>query len=145
MTGSAQERVMQAMADAVSHHDWDRLGEVFHTDAVMEYPQSGEVFRGLTSIRAQFANYPGMTPGTSRLAEVIGEEAYALTPNYTLIRVEESGPRGTAVIRIRYPDGTWWWAINLFELRDGLIARARAFFAQDFPAPDWRAPYRDAP
>lgn len=135
---------MATMAEIITSHDWDRLSEVLLHDAVFEYPQSGEVFRGLANIRAQFENYPGLDPGTSQLAEVIGEDAYALTPTYTLIRVEGAGLRATAVIRVRYPDGSQWWAINLFELRDGRISRSRVYFAPDFEAPDWRAPYREA-
>ena len=145
MSGGEHERAMRIMAEVISQHDWDRLGEVFHPDATLEYPQSGEVFRGLANIRAQFENYPGMEPGTSDLAEVIGDDAYALTPSYTLIRVEGTGVKGTAVIRIRYPDGSHWWGVNLFEVRDGRITRSRTFFAADFDAPDWRAPYREAP
>ena len=139
------ERVMSAMADLISRSDWGRLGEVFHEDAILEYPQSGERFRGLANIRAQFENYPGLEPGTSQLAEVIGEDTYALTASYTVIRVEGTGLKGTAVIRIQYPDESWWWAVNLFELRDGRVSRSRTFFAPDFEAPEWRAPYREAP
>ena len=145
MSESEHERVMRGMADVISRHDWDRLGEVLHEDAVFEYPQSGERFRGLANIRAQFENYPNLGPGTSELAEVIGDATYALTPSYTVIRVEGSGMKGTAVIRIRYPDGSDWWAVNLFEVRDGRMTRSRAYFAPDFDAPDWRAPYREAP
>lgn len=145
MTQGEHERLMARMAEVISTHAWDRFDEVFHDDAVLEYPQSGERFRGLANIRAQFENYPGLEPGTSQLLEVIGEEAFALTPTYTLIRVEGRGRLGTAVIRIQYPDGSWWWAINLNEIRDARIARARTYFAPDFPAPEWRAPYREAP
>lgn len=145
MTQGELQRVMGTMAEIISGHDWDRLGQVFHDDAVLEYPQSGERFRGVANIRAQFENYPALGPGSSELAEVIGDDAYALTPSYTVIRVEGSGQRGTAVIRIRYPDGSYWWAINLFELRDGRMTRSRSYFAPDFEAPDWRAPYREAP
>lgn len=145
MTAGPHDRVMTRLAEVISGHQWDDLADVFHDDAVLEYPQSGERFRGLASIRAQFENYPGLEPGTSQLLEVIGEEAFALTPSYTVIRVEGSGRVGTAVIRIQYPDGSWWWAINLHELRDGRINRSRSYFAPDFPAPDWRAPYREAP
>jgi ketosteroid isomerase-like protein len=145
MTEGEHERVMRGMADVVSRHDWDRLGDVIHEDAVFEYPQSGERFRGLANIRAQFENYPDMGPGTSQLAEVFGDDTYALTPSYTVIRVEGTGLKGTAVIRIRYPDDTDWFAINLYEVRDGRISRSRSYFAPDFEAPDWRAPYREAP
>ena len=145
MTSSEAERVMSTMAEIITNHDWDRLPDILLPDAVFEYPQSGEVFRGVASIRAQFENYPDLDPGTSQLAEVIGEDAYALTPSYTLIRVEGAGLKATAVIRVRYPDGSHWWAINLFELRDGRISRSRVYFAPDFEAPAWRAPYREAP
>ena len=136
---------MRMLSEVISSQDWDRLGEAIHQDAIFEYPQSGERFRGLAKIRAQFENYPGMGPGTSQLAEVIGEDTYALTPSYTLIRVEGSGAKGAAVIRIRYPDASLWWAVNLFEVRDGRIGRSRTYFAPDFEAPDWRAPYRETP
>ncbi len=145
MTVSEHERVMRAFSETLTQHDWDRLNEVFHEDAVLEFPQSGEVFRGVTNIRAQFENYPNMDPGTSELAEVIGEETYALTPSYTLIKVEGTGVKGTAVVRVRYPDDSHWWAVNLFEVRDGRIKRSRTYFAPDFEAPNWRAPYREAP
>lgn len=145
MTTGEHERIMKELAEIITNHDWGRLGDVLHEDTVFEYPQSGEVFRGVGNIRAQFENYPDLDPGTSQLAEVIGDEAYALTPSYTLIRVEGSGQRATAIIRVRYPDGSQWWALNLVELRDGRIIRSRTYFAPDFDAPDWRAPYREAP
>lgn len=31
------------------------------------------------------------------------------------------------------------------DLQDGRISRSRTYFAADFDAPDWRAPYREAP
>jgi ketosteroid isomerase-like protein len=145
MTDPVHERALGGFADILSRHDWDRLGEFVTDDATIEYPQSGERFRGVASIRAQFENYPDLRPGTSRLDEIIGGTTYALTPTYTVIGIDGSGDRGTAVVRVRYPDESWWWAINLYELRDGRISRSRTFFAPDFEAPDWRAPYREAP
>jgi ketosteroid isomerase-like protein len=139
------QAVMNAMAAMITENDWDRIGDVFHEDAVLEFPQSGERFRGIANIRAQWENYPNLNPGTSEVREVIGDAAYALTPSYTVIRIEGTGLKGTAVIRIRYPDGSYWWAINLYEIRDGRMSRSRSYFAPDFEAPDWRAPYREAP
>lgn len=145
MTDPVHDRVMGRMADAVSRRDWTQLAAVFHDDAVLEYPQSGEVFRSLAMIQAQFANYPDLGTGTSQLHEIIGGTAYAMTPSYTVIAIKGSGDHGTAVIRVQYPDGSWWWVLNLFELDGERIRRSRAYFAPDFPAPDWRAPYREAP
>ncbi len=145
MTDPEHQRVMGGLADVISRHDWDGIGDFIHPEAVVEYPQSGERFHGLANIRAQFEEYPGLDPNTSQLEEIIGGTTYALTSTYTVIALEGSGAQGTAVIRVRYPDGSLWWALNLYELRDGRIGRMRTFFAPDFEAPEWRAPYREAP
>lgn len=137
---------MRGFGDVMNRRqDWHRLAEFLHPDVVVEYPQSGERFRGLENVRAQFENYPGLEPGSSELSEIIGGRTYALTPSYTVVAIDGTGDQGTALVRVRYPDGSWWWAVNLYEIRDGRIARSRTFFAPDFPAPDWRAPYREAP
>jgi hypothetical protein len=145
VTNPVHERVMAVLAEAIRNHDWDRLPDAFHEDATLEYPQSRELFRGIANIRGQFENYPDLGPGTSELNEIIGGTVYALTPSYTVIGIDGSGSKGTAVIRVQYPDGTWWWALNLYEVLDGRIKRSRTFFAQDFEAPEWRAPYRERP
>ena len=146
MTEDAHHRIASRLAEVLRNQDWPRLDECFAADATLEFPQSGEVFVGIENIRAQFANYPSMDPGSSELAEVIGvPEAYALTPSYTVIGIDGSGTQGTAILRVRYPDGSSWYAVNLYELRGGLIGRSRAFFAPDFDPPDWRAPYRQSP
>lgn len=143
MTDDAHEDIMRGWARVVREHDWDAMDDYLHADAVLEYPQSGERFVGMENIRAQFENYPGLEPGTTELKEIVGGTKYALSPMYTVIAVEGSGDRGTAVLRVRYPDQSLWWAIDLYELRDGKIARSRTYFAQDFDPPEWRAPFRD--
>lgn len=146
MSEDVHHRVMNGFAEVVRTHEWDRFGDYWHPECVLEFPQSGERFRGIDNVLAQFANYPSMEPGTSELQEVISEPtAYALSPSYTVIGVEGTGNRGTAVIRVRYPDGSMWYAINLYEVRDNLIHHCRAFFAPDFEPPDWRAAHRESP
>jgi SnoaL-like domain len=145
VTDVDHQQVMGGFADVLRTHEWHRLGEYIAEDATWEYPQSGERFHGLHNIRAQFEHYPGLEPGSTFLEDVIGGTAYALAPTYTLVTVAGSGDRGTALNRVRYPDGSRWWAVNLYELRDGKIAHSRSFFAPEFEAPDWREPYREAP
>jgi ketosteroid isomerase-like protein len=127
-------------------NDFDAEHRIYRSDAVLEYPQSRERFRGIASIRAQFESYPEMDPhnSESELQEVIGGTTYVLTPAYTVVGVEGSGDRGVAIIRVRYPDQSTWWVVNLYELRDGRIARSRAFFAPEFEAPEWRRPFQDS-
>lgn len=143
MTDADHGKLMDAFAAMFKTNDWARLGEFVAEDAVFEYPQSNERFRGLTNIRAQFENYPDLEPDSTKLQEVIGGATYALTPMYTVVAVDGSGNRGTALVRVRYPDGSRWWAVNLYEVRDGKIARSRTFFAPEFEAPDWRVPFHD--
>ena len=137
------KQLMSGFSDIIRTSDWGRLGEYVTEDAVWEYPQSGERFRGLSNIRGQFENYPDLDPEGSQLQEVIGGEAYALTPMYTLVAVDGSGDRGAAIIRARYPDGSRWWVVNLYEVRDGKIARSRVFFGPAFEPPDWRRQFHD--
>jgi ketosteroid isomerase-like protein len=144
MTDTDHQQLFGDFSTVLSSQQWDRLGDFVQDDATIEYPQSRERFRGLANIRAQFENYPDLGPGSSQLQEVIGGTTYALTPTYAVIGIQGSGDRGTAIIRVQYPDGSWWWVVNVYELRDGRIARFRAFFAPDFDAPDWRAPFREA-
>jgi ketosteroid isomerase-like protein len=146
MTGNVDhQQLLRLFGDAINRRDYGSFDQIFQADAVLEYPQSGERFRGIESIRGQFEHYPEMDPqnSESELQEVIGGTTYVLTPSYTVVGVEGSGDRGVAIIRVRYPDRSIWYVINLYELRDGRIARSRAFFAPEFEAPEWRRPFQD--
>ncbi len=136
------QQLMRDFSRVLDGNHWEELSKYITEDATWEYPQSGERFVGLENIRGQFANYPDLEVGNSELHEVIGGTQYALTPTFTLVAVDGSGDRGTSIIRVRYPDGSRWWAVNLYELRDGKIARSRSFFAPELEPPEWRAPYR---
>lgn len=143
MSDVDHRELLNRFATAIREQDWDALEGCLYPDAVFEYPQSGERFRGLANIRAQFENYAGLEGGATELQDVIGGTEYALTQNYTVIAVEGSGDRGVAIMRTRYPDQSRWWIVNVYQLRDGLIASTRTFFAQEFEPPEWRAPFRD--
>lgn len=143
MNAAEHRQLLSRLAELLGTQQYDRLEEVYAPGLLTEYPQSGERFRGIESMRQQFANYPALEKGTTEFADVIGGDAYALSPMYTVVTVEGSGDHGTALFRARYPDGSRWWVINVYELEDGLISSTRVFFAPDFEAPEWRAPYWD--
>jgi hypothetical protein len=142
MTAFDHQAFMTGMAAVIRDHEWDRLAEFIRSDAVFEYPQSAERFIGLANIQAQFANYPGLEVGSTQVEEIIGGTTYAMTSTYHVITVEGSENRGTAIYRARYPDGSTWFVLNLYELRDGRIQHSRVYFAPQYEAPEWRAPYR---
>jgi hypothetical protein len=51
------------------------------------------------------------------------------------------GDAGTTRLRARCPGGPWWWIVVVDELRDRRSARSTSFFAPEFEAPAWRAPF----
>jgi hypothetical protein len=139
--------LFERVADLMNRQDWDAFGTVFTDDYVEEYPQSGEVIRGLSNAVAVRQNYPGGSVGggvdasTARVPSA--QTAWAVTPRFTLVRLEGSTDVATVIFKSRYPDGSIWWLTALYELRGDRIARATMLFAPTFDPPDWRAPYRE--
>ena len=139
-----QTRIMKALND----HNLDEWETLVTEDYVEEYPQSGEVIRGRKKVRATIENYPGglledgLDVSTRRMAAT--EATWVKTPTFTFVRVEGTGNVGTAAFKARYPDGSVWWVIILYELRGDKVAKSTAFFAPIFEAPEWRKPYVDS-
>jgi ketosteroid isomerase-like protein len=130
------------LIERLNQRDVDHLDEVFTEDVVIEYPQSGEVIRGLQNLREMYAHYPvgpHVDPTTVRARSV--DQMRVVAPLFTLVRVQGGGDTGSAAVRIRYPDGSSWWWVRMYELRGGRIARSTEYFAQDFDAPEWRGPW----
>lgn len=143
------QALFEHVIEIMNNRDWDALGDVYHDDYVEEYPQSGEVFRGLAMARAVRENYPGgfVDQGVDdRVPRVIGSvPEWVRTPSFTVVRVAGTGDTATATFRTRYPDGSSWWIVTIFEVRGDKIAKGTMFFAPLFDPPEWRATYRDAP
>jgi ketosteroid isomerase-like protein len=134
--------LFERLVPALNRRDPEHLDEFFTEDVVIEYPQSGEVIRGLQNMREMIAHYPvgpHVDPTTVRAHGV--DEMRVVAPLFTLVRVQGGGNTGSAAVRIRYPDGSSWWWVRMYELRDGRIARSTEYFAQDFDAPEWRGPW----
>ncbi len=115
-------------------------------DFVTEWPQSGERVRGFDNFWATMEHYPGadsevMGNEITTLRTQPGDGLKLLAPTFVFVAVEGVGSSGSFTLRVRYPDGSRWWVITLYQLRDGRIARATTFFAPEYPAPEWRAPY----
>lgn len=137
------QRILRALNDQ-NLDEWETLVTEDYTE---EYPQSGEIIRGRKKVRATTENYPGgllkdgLDVSTARMAATKSE--WVKTPTFTFVRVEGTGNVGTAAFKARYPDGSEWWVIILYELRGDKVAKSTAFFAPLFEAPEWRKPYVD--
>jgi ketosteroid isomerase-like protein len=137
--------LVDGLVDAMHRADWEAVERFYTADVAMEYPQSGEVFRGIANVRATFEKYPGgLDDARLQTENVITEQPqYAITPMYTAVAVEGSGNRGTVTFRATYPDRTIWWVVIQYQLEGERIAHSKVFFAPAFEPPDWRSPYRE--
>ena len=116
------ERYRRALGDG----DLDAVGEIFAEDVVVEWPQSGERFRGKESCRNVFANYPGGSPKVLSIRRILGEGNLWITE-----------------AEMEYPDAKRYQTVGITEFRDGKIVHEVDYFAEPFPAPEWRMQWVD--
>jgi hypothetical protein len=100
-------------------NDFETEHRIYHEDAVLEYPQSGERTRGRRNIQNQRAGQPSKKRFTVR--RIIGHADLWITE---LILTYDGNPTCT---------------VSIMEFRDDKIARETQYFADPFSAPVWRA------
>jgi SnoaL-like domain len=103
--------------------DVDRAHEIYHDDAVLEFPQSGERFEGIANFTEWRRQYPASV--SYRIRRITARE--------DLVVVELS---------VSYNDGPTRYGIQLLEFRDDKVARERIYVMEGWEAPAWRAPWR---
>jgi hypothetical protein len=106
---------------AVEAGDWSRAAELMHDDFVQEWPQSGERIVGKENALAINRNFPGGVP------------------KMTFRRVQTADDLVVLQVELTYADGSVYQAVSVMEMRDGMVARETDYFAEPFPAPQWRA------
>jgi hypothetical protein len=94
--------------------------EIYHDDAVLEFPQGGERLVGLANIRAMREAYP---------AEVA----------ITIQRMRGAGELWVTETLITYDGVKTMNAVNIMELRDGKVVRETIYFGDPWQPPAWRA------
>ena len=111
---------VEALIATLNAGDVDGMDAVFHEDAVMEWPLSGERIVGGDNRRGVYRAFPQLPKITPR--RIVGE-----------------GDVWVAEATLDYGDGAEYQTVFVFELRDGKIAKETAYWSQPFPAPEWRA------
>lgn len=122
--GDENRRVVERLIDCLNDRDIAVMDELFHEDAVMDWPQSGEKVRGGDNRRAIYGAFPQL-------------------PTITPRRIVDSGDLVVAEATLDYGGGAVYRTVFIFELRDGKIARETAYWAEPFEAPAWRSPWVD--
>ena len=100
-------------------NDFETEHLIYQEDAVLEYPQSGERFRGRRNIQNQRASQPSKK-------------------RFAVRRILGTGDLWVTEFVLTY-DGKPSYTVSIMEFRDDKVARETQYFADPFPAPAWRA------
>jgi SnoaL-like protein len=103
-----------------------RAHAMYHDDAVLEFPQSGERFEGVDNFREWRSNYPAST-------------------SFEFREVRGADELWVAEISVTYDGGTPRLGVSILELRGDKIARESIYVTEGWDAPEWRAQWRAAP
>jgi hypothetical protein len=122
---SAIDREADIRARIQQHWDASESGDIetehaiYAADAILDYPQSGERFRGRSKIQAQRGGHPAER-------------------HFTVRRILGSGDLWVSECVITY-DGVPTYSVSVMEISDGLVAHETQYFADPFDASPGRA------
>ena len=115
---STRARLEQHWAASESG-DIDTEHAIYADDAILDYPQSGERFRGRSKIKAQRGGHPAER-------------------HFTVLRISGSGDLWVNECVITY-DGAPTYSVSVMELAGDMVTHETQYFADPFPAPASRA------
>jgi hypothetical protein len=105
--------------DASEVGDVDTEHAIYATDAILDYPQSGERFRGRSTIQAQRGGHPAER-------------------HFTIDRIVGGGDLWVSECVITY-DGVPTNTVSIMEFTDGFVTHETQYFADPFPPTPSRA------
>ncbi len=105
--------------EASERGDIDTEHAIYAADAILDYPQSGERFRGRSRIQAQRGGHPAER-------------------HFTIRRILGAGDLWVSECLITY-DGVPTHSVSIMEIADGLVKHETQYFADPFDAAPGRA------
>jgi len=105
---------------ASENGDSDTEHAIYAADGILDYPQSGERFRGRSKIQAQRGGHPAER-------------------HFIVLRIRGGGDLWVSEVVITY-DGAPTYSVSLMEFAGDQVAHEIQYFADPFPAAAWRAP-----
>jgi hypothetical protein len=105
--------------EASESGDIDTEHAIYDTDAVLDYPQSGERFKGRSKIQAQRGGHPAKR-------------------HFTLLRILGGDDLWVSQCIITY-DGVPTYSVSIMEFTNDLVTHETQYFADPFPASASRA------
>jgi hypothetical protein len=121
-----QETVLATLKHYLNTSDRRVAHEIYHEDAVLEFPQSGERFDGVENFKHWRAEYPAKV-------------------EFELDRIRGRDDLWIAEARVRYNQGPWGYGVSILEFRGDKVAHETIYGGEAWEAPQWRAQWRAAP
>jgi SnoaL-like domain len=119
----ARDQEIRAALDqhwaASDANDFETEHLIYHEDAVLDYPQSGERTRGRQNIQRQRASQPNKK-------------------RFTVRRIIGGGDLWVTEFVLTY-DAKPSYTVSIMEFTGDKVARETQYFADPFVAPSWRA------
>ena len=106
--------------------DVERAEEIYHDDAVLEFPQSRERFEEVATFTKWRRQYP----------------ADPAKMSYRIRRVTVRVDLAVVELSVSYDGTSWLQGVQLLEFRGDKVARERIYVMDTWEAPEWRAPWR---
>jgi SnoaL-like domain len=110
---------LQEHWEASERGDGDAEHAIYAADAILDYPQSGERFRGRSTIQAQRGGHPAER-------------------HFTVRRILGRGDLWVSECVITY-DGVPTYSVSVMQFSDGLVTHETQYFADPFDAAPGRA------
>jgi hypothetical protein len=120
MPGPGRRKTIERLVAGLNAGDAGVLDEVFHADALMDWPQFSERIRGAENRRQVYARIPRL-------------------PTITPRRVFGEGDLWILEATLDYGEGAVFSAVLIFEFRGDRIARETAYWAMPGPPAEWRS------
>jgi ketosteroid isomerase-like protein len=113
--------VVRSYWDRIQARDWDGMAALLAEDVVVDWPHSGERFRGRDNVVGVNREYP---------------EGWAIDVR----RVVDGGDVVVSEVRVPFRDEAEFVVASFFEVRDGRIHRAVEYWVQagQEEPPAWR-------
>jgi ketosteroid isomerase-like protein len=115
---------------AALHRHWEHSGtdedvahEIYHDDAVLEFPQSGERFEGVENFREWRRQYPAVL-------------------KFHLRRITHREDLVVTEYLISYNGAPWMFTVSIMEFRGDRVAHERIYIMDGWEPAQWRAPWR---
>lgn len=123
---SRMDDAMNSTRKAIEEHwrasedeDTEAENAIYAVNAILDYPQSGERFRGRTTIAAQRGGHPAER-------------------HFTVLRISGDNKLWVSECIITY-DGVPSYSVSIMEFARELVVHETQYFTSTFSAPTWRA------